>query len=173
MDFWVLFILRVSLMAIPLYVCNGLALLLGGKTRVDFGKNFFDGRPILGEGKTLRGSIAGIAFGFLAVALLHTVFPQTDVLIGINYVFFGTLLAVGAVLGDFAGSFVKRRSNIKRGESVLFLDQLDFVLGGFLTASILMFPSMLEIVFLLGFTMIAHVVGNHLAFFSRLKRVPW
>jgi len=173
MEPWMLFVLRVSLMAIPLYVCNGIALLLGGRTRVDFGKRFFDQRPVLGAGKTIRGSIAGISFAFLAVVLLWAVFPETDTLMETAYLYYGTLLAAGAILGDFAGSFVKRRLNIKRGESVFLLDQLDFVIGGFLAGSLIMLPSLLEIVFLLAFTMLAHVVGNRLAFFSRLKRVPW
>ena len=52
MEFWILFILRVSLMAIPLYLCNSLALVFGGKTPIDGERKFFDGRPLLGRGKT-------------------------------------------------------------------------------------------------------------------------
>jgi len=173
MDFAVVFILRVSLMAIPLYLCNGLALVFGGKTAIDFGKRFFDGRRVLGQGKTFKGSLAGIFFGFLGVAILSVLFPQTETVLGVSYLYYGTLLAVGAILGDFFGSFLKRRFNVQRGKSIFLLDQLDFVLGGFAVAGLLMLPTALELVFLLAFTMIWHVIGNWLAFSTRIKRVPW
>jgi len=173
MDFWILFVLRASLMAIPLYVCNGLALVFGGGPRVDLGKNFFDGRPILGAGKTFRGTAGGIFFGFLASLLLGISFPETSEVIGAPYLYYGALLSLGAVAGDFAGSFAKRRLGIPRGESVLFLDQLDFVVGGLAFGLLLAGPSALEAIFLLAFTMLAHVLGNYAAFFSKIKKVPW
>jgi len=173
MDFAVEFILKVSLIAIPLYLCNGLALVFGGTTPVDLGKNFFDGRPLLGKGKTFKGTLSGIGFAFLGVLLLNVIFPQTNAIIGANYLYYGSLLAVGAVLGDFAGSFLKRRLGIKRGKDVFMLDQLDFVLGGFAVASILVVPTALEVVFLLAFTMIWHVIGNQLVALKIVKKVPW
>jgi len=173
MDFWILFVLRVSLMAIPLYLCNSLALIFGGKTPIDFGKNFFDGKPLLGRGKTFKGTSSGILLAFLGVLALSTLFPQTHEIMGTNYLVYGTLLGIGAVLGDFAGSFLKRRLSVPRGKSVFWLDQLDFVLGGFALGGLLILPSLSEFVFLLAFTMIAHVLGNHIAFFTRLKRTPW
>lgn len=172
MDF-ILFVLRVSLMAIPLYLCNGLALVFGGKTSIDFGKSFLDGRPLLGKGKTLRGTFLGIFIAFLAVLAISAVFPKTENVLGASYLYYGTLLAVGAVAGDFAGSFVKRRLEIARGKSVFMLDQLDFVIGGFALGLLLVVPDLLEVVFLLAFTMIWHVIGNHIAFFARIKKEPW
>ena len=173
MDFAILFILRVSLMAIPLYLCNSLALVFGGKTPIDGERKFFDGRPLLGRGKTFKGSFAGISLAFIGVLAISTVFPQTNGIIGASYLYYGTLLAIGAVLGDFAGSFLKRRLGIERGKSVFMLDQLDFVLGGFAVGSIAMLPTLLELIFLLAFTMLAHVIGNWIAFFARIKKNPW
>ena len=172
MDF-ALFVLRVSLMAIPLYLCNSLALVFGGKTAVDFDNRFFDGKPLLGKGKTFKGTFFGIFLAFLGVLALSIVFPETNDVIGTNYVFYGTLLAIGAVLGDFAASFLKRRFGIARGKSVFLLDQLDFIVGGFAVGAILIVPTLLEFVFLLAFTMLAHVIGNHIAFFARIKKNPW
>lgn len=172
MDF-ILFVLRVSLMAIPMYLCNSLALVFGGKTPIDLSKRFFDGKPMLGGGKTFKGTIAGMFFAFLGVLALSTVFPQTADVMGTSYLYYGSLLALGAVLGDFAGSFTKRRLGIERGKSVFLLDQLDFVLGGFLVGAVLMVPTLLEVVFLLAFTMLAHVIGNWIAFFARIKKNPW
>jgi len=168
-----LFILRISLMAIPLYVCNGLALVFGGRKHIDFGRKFFDGKPILGEGKTFKGTFAGIFFAGIASLAISTAFPQATEIMGTNYMFYGTVLGIGAVLGDFAGSFAKRRLGIERGKSVLWLDQLDFVAGGLALGLIIAMPTPLEALFLLAFTMIAHVLGNTIAFSARMKKVPW
>jgi CDP-2,3-bis-(O-geranylgeranyl)-sn-glycerol synthase len=169
----VFFIIRVSLIAIPLYLCNSLALVFGGSYPIDFGRNFFDGKPILGQGKTFRGTFSGIFFAVLGAFLLQAAFPQINELLAVDYLAYGSLLAVGAVLGDFAGSFFKRRLSIERGKSVFLLDQLDFVLGGFVLGSVLMLPSALEMVFLFAFTMLAHVLGNWIAFFVKMKKNPW
>lgn len=173
MDLWILFVLRASLMAIPLYLCNGIALIFGGKTPIDLGKRFFDGRRILGGGKTFKGTIAGLLFALLGVLALGVVFPHSSVIIGTNYLCYGAILAAGAVLGDFAGSFLKRRLAIKRGKSVFLLDQLDFVAGGLLVGSLLMVPTPLEVIFLLAFTLLVHAVGNWVAYITRMKIVPW
>ena len=172
MDLTILFILRVSLMAIPLYLCNSLALVFGGKTQIDLGTKLF-GKPLLGSGKTFKGTFSGIFLAFLAVLAISTVFPQTNGVIGASYLYYGTLLAIGAVLGDFAASFVKRRLGLERGKSVFMLDQLDFIVGGFAVGMLLVTPAVLEVIFLLAFTMIWHVIGNHIAFFVRIKKNPW
>jgi len=173
MDEALIFILRVSLMAIPLYMCNGLALIFGGKKPIDFGMNFFDGKPLLGKGKTFKGTFSGIFFASLAGLAISLVFPQTKALIGANYFYYAALLAGGAVLGDFVGSFLKRRIGLARGKSVILLDQLDFVAGGIALSALLVAPNLVEVVFLMAFTMVAHVIGNHLAFFARIKNHPW
>ena len=173
MELWVLFVLRVSLIAIPLYLCNGFALIFGGKTPIDCRKNFFDGRRILGSGKSFKGTASGLFFAFIGVLTLSVVFPETSEVIGANYLFYGMLLAIGAVLGDFAGSFAKRRLNIPRGKGIFLLDQLDFVIGGFAVGMILVVPTALEVVFLLAFTMLMHVVSNRVAYVGKMKKVPW
>lgn len=172
MDF-ALFVLRASLTAIPLYVCNGLALVFGGKTPVDLGKKFFDAKPLLGPGKTFRGTASGIFFALIAAALVWIAFPQSSGIIGANYFLYGTLLALGAIAGDFAGSFLKRRLGLERGRSIFLLDQLDFVLGGYALAFAVASPALLEVVFLCAFTMLAHVIGNRIAFIAKIKKVPW
>ncbi|MCX6798519.1 MAG: CDP-2,3-bis-(O-geranylgeranyl)-sn-glycerol synthase [Candidatus Diapherotrites archaeon] len=167
------FVVRVSLMAIPLYICNGMALVLGGKKPVDFGKKFIDGKRWLGDGKTFRGTAGGILAAAAAALALSLVFPETGVFLNANYALYGTLLAVGAVAGDFAGSFIKRRAGFERGKSVFLLDQLDFVAGGFAVGGILMLPAPLEVLFLFAFTMLSHVISNRLAFMVKIKKVPW
>lgn len=160
-------------MAIPLYLCNSMALLLGGKTPVDLGRKFIDGQRILGEGKTFRGTAGGIAVASAAALALGIAFPETSALLETDYFHYGFLLAVGAVAGDFAGSFAKRRAGIERGKGVFMLDQLDFVVGGLALGLITAAPTLLEAFFLLAFTMLAHVLGNWIAFAAKVKQVPW
>jgi len=169
----ILLVLRIVLMAIPLYLCNGLALVFGGRTPIDLNKKFLDGRPLLGKGKTFKGTISGIAFAYLGTMAISMIFPQTKIIMGVDYFYYGSLLAVGAVLGDFAGSFLKRRVRITRGKSVALLDQLDFVFGGIILGLVMMTPTIFEFGLLLAVTLLSHIIGNHFAFFARLKKVPW
>ena len=40
---------------IPAFISNPGAVITGGKGKMDFGRNFFDGRRIFGDGKTISG----------------------------------------------------------------------------------------------------------------------
>jgi len=104
---------------LPAYVANGAPVMLGGGTPIDLGRKFLDGKRILGDGKTFKGFFAGVLTGTFIGTL------QGRLVLG----FF---LSIGALVGDMAGSFVKRRLNIKRGDSAPLLDQLDFILGAVL-----------------------------------------
>jgi len=167
------FAIELLLFAIPLYVSNAVPVLIGGLTPIDFGKNFFDGRRLFGEGETFRGFAIGVLSGW-GVALLtqfcllnFTNFPVPQTL------FFGLLVAFGALFGDLVGSFAKRRLRIKRGDPVFLLDQLDFVAGGILFGSVFYMPSFWGIAFIAGATVILHRVTNYIAFKMKLKKVPW
>ena len=56
---------------IPAYTPNNFAVLVGGGRPIDFGKNFIDGKRILGNGKTVRGFIGGLAGGILCANLQY------------------------------------------------------------------------------------------------------
>ena len=78
---------------------------------LDGGKKWFDGRPLLGSHKTIRGVIATLlgsplAFAFLGVSWL---------------VCFNAALLV--VAGDLLTSFIKRRRGFESGDPVAGLDQ--------------------------------------------------
>ena len=163
----------VVLVAVPIYLSNSFALILGGKTSLDFGKNFFDGKPLFGKGKTFRGTIAGIVVGSVGALAVSVFLPGFTTAIGANYFHYGFLLAIGAMLGDIVGSFIKRRINLPRGESVMLLDQLDFVAGGILLGAILFTPDVWQIAFLAVLTLLMHKLANVIAFNARLKKVPW
>jgi len=172
MDF--LFLAAKTLMlAVPLYIANGCALLFGGKTPIDLNTKFVDNKPLLGKGKTFKGAIGGIACGTIASAAVFYFLPVVSEGFGTNYLLLGFLLSIGAVLGDIIGSFLKRRFNIERGQKAFLLDQLDFVLGGLLAGAIVYVPGIVEIILLVALTPVFHLAGNWIAFKAKRKKVPW
>ncbi|HUH85929.1 MAG TPA: CDP-archaeol synthase [Stellaceae bacterium] len=79
---------------------------------VDAGVLFFDGRPVFGPSKTIRGILA---------ALLATTAGAT--LLGLSPAV-GALVASGAMAGDLLSSFTKRRWGRRPSSRALGLDQV-------------------------------------------------
>lgn len=167
------FFLKIILYIMPLYVANSSAMLLGGKTTLDFGKKLSDGKEIFGKGKTWKGTVFGIIAGTITSFLATLIVPEQTSIMTENYLLFGFLLSAGAIAGDLAGSFLKRRLSIARGKPVFLLDQLDFIAGGLLFGALLAMPKIEEITFIVVITIIAHKLSNYVAFKIKLKKVPW
>ena len=142
--------MEIILILIPLYISNSTAMLFGGKTPIDFNAKFVDKKPLFGKGKTIKGTIFGMLAGIIAVLIVNYYF-QGDVPIIENYLYYGVLLAVGAILGDLIGSFIKRRISVERGKPVFLLDQLDFIFVGLLLGSIIYNVS-IQLFFLISLT---------------------
>ncbi len=159
----------------PAYCANVSPVLLKGRRPIDFGRNFVDGRRILGDGKTIRGFLGGTFFGFLAGLIL--VFAQN--FLHIPHLIFGHtyltafLLSFGALLGDLIGSFIKRRFNLERGAEAPILDQLDFLIISLALLSIVSPIPLSWAIFLLILTPIVHRESNVLGYILKLKKVPW
>ncbi len=79
---------------------------------IDGGLRFFDGHPVFGKSKTLRGIVSSI----LATAAIAA-------LLGIP-VEVGAFFAAAAMLGDLFSSFVKRRLGKPSSSQALGLDQV-------------------------------------------------
>src|SRR5208282_6329024 len=105
----------------PAYCANATPVLAGGGTRMDFGKNFYDGKRIFGNNKTFRGFFFGLAIGILVGSI-------ECVLFGFPILFI-VLIPLGALLGDLTGAFLKRRIGIAPGGLLPIVDQVDFVVG--------------------------------------------
>jgi CDP-2,3-bis-(O-geranylgeranyl)-sn-glycerol synthase len=179
---------------IPAYIANPMAVVFGGGTPIDCGKNFYDGRRILGDGKTIRGLIAGTACGLVAgliqiilapVLTASGLFGSLDIFqSSLNAYTFNTihvvfLMALGALLGDSAESFIKRRINLKRGAMFPVADQLDFVVGAWILTYILasawfiIYFDMRIIVTVLIITPLLHITTNIIGYLLKLKKEPW
>jgi CDP-diglyceride synthetase len=79
---------------------------------LDTGIIFFDGRPLFGASKTVRGIVASI--------LITTVSAP---LIGLDLTI-GAIVAGATMAGDLFSSFVKRRLNFPASSQALCLDQV-------------------------------------------------
>jgi len=167
-------IITLILILTPMYIANSTAMLFGGKTALDFGKTFFlDNRRIFGPGKTFKGAIIGIIFGITSALIIDIFLKSYTLLLTPNYVILGVLLTVGSIVGDIIASFFKRRSNISPGTPVLFLDQLDFVIGALIFGSFIYVPTFFEVLLIALVTLVSHKISNYVAFKTKLKKVPW
>ncbi|MDH7517113.1 MAG: CDP-2,3-bis-(O-geranylgeranyl)-sn-glycerol synthase [Candidatus Thermoplasmatota archaeon] len=133
-------ILQALWLILPAYIANGSAVLVGGGRPVDFGKNWRDGRRILGDGKTWRGLFAGAFVGMtggfgLAVAAKYIAMSDFAFLNISDFEGFPLMIPIifslcfGALLGDMVESFFKRRIGKERGQDWFVFDQLDFIVG--------------------------------------------
>ncbi len=179
---------------IPAYVANPAAVLTGGGTPMDFGRTASSGARILGDGKTWRGFFGGVGaavfIGLLQQAAAVATGTEAASFTGTTSMdsfppALGILLtlAVGSLLGDVLGSFVKRRLGIPRGARARGLDQYDFLLGTFLFLALFQTAWLLEH-YLLGdavfglalvilITPLLHKGVNVLGYKLGRKDVPW
>lgn len=145
---------------LPAYFANGAALAFGGGRPLDGGRLFRDGRPLLGSHKTVRGLLAGILVGLL------TGLAQGAPLLGI-------LMGLGAVLGDIAAAFAKRRLSMPPGAPLPVVDQFDFLLGAYLLSLPLLSLAPDSVVLVFIATPVFHVATNYASYLLRIKKVPW
>ncbi len=149
----------------PAYAANAAPVLFGGGMPLDLNRKFL-GKPIFGRHKTIRGLAAGLLAGLL-FAFAESLFIPYMLQAGI-------LLGLGAMSGDLAGSFAKRRMGAKEGSKVFLLDQYPFLIFALLFSyPIKHLPGIPGILFLFILTGILHAFTNFSAHRLRLKKVPW
>lgn len=185
MDVLTIIIYSIYLM-IPAYFSNGSALVFGGGTPMDFGKNAWDNRRLIGDGCTWRGLIGGGLLGMVVGGILgllasygiatyyFNLSASQITLISGNIpqgLLMGGLLGFGALIGDAIGSFIKRRLNFERGKPVPLLDQLDFVVFALLFVSFVINLSWEMILIILFVSIFLHLGANIFAYLINLKDV--
>ena len=178
---------------------------------IDRGMVLSDGNRFLGDGKTWNGLIGGTIGGGLLGVLTHTIAdgntldsaPFLDLLstygtssAEISDAWFymgggsmtaftmGCVLGLGCMVGDSAGSFVKRRKGHKRegneSSEAPLLDTLPFAASTFLFGQSFLSPSiagsselLMGMVILLLITPVLHRSFNILGYRIGLKSVPY
>jgi CDP-2,3-bis-(O-geranylgeranyl)-sn-glycerol synthase len=167
---------------LPAYVPNNAAVVFGGGPPMDGGRTL-GGARLLGDGKTWRGTAAGVAAGVVLAGGLNLAHPTVEAALGLSLAAFPPLaalgLAGGAMLGDVLASLVKRRLDRERGAAAPGLDQLDFVVGALALAALLA-PgwtsatfSLPAVAVVLVATPALHLGTNAVAYALDLKPEPW
>ncbi|MGC9122098.1 MAG: CDP-archaeol synthase [Thermogladius sp.] len=151
-------------------VANSAPVLVRGRTLIDGGRLFPDGRPVFGSHKTWEGFLAGVVMGFTSSCTVGLVFESLP----LTFLNMGGVVA--ALLGDLGGAFVKRRLGIEPGEPLPVVDQLDFALAATLLYLLLDagFASRLDLVVMsLLIILVLHLLTNNVAFVLGLKNKRW
>ncbi|ADB57351.1 CDP-2,3-bis-(O-geranylgeranyl)-sn-glycerol synthase [Archaeoglobus profundus] len=175
-------IIKTIWLLLPAYIPNNFAVIFGGGKPLDLGKHFIDGKRILGDGKTIRGFVAGVLGGIFTAhiqliiekSFSLSVYSSLDYASFLQLVF---LLSFGAMLGDSIGSFIKRRFGVERGGKFPILDQLTFLIIAYILASrCSAFYKLFTLdVIITGIviTPLLHLTINVLAYKLGLKDVWW
>jgi CDP-2,3-bis-(O-geranylgeranyl)-sn-glycerol synthase len=174
---------------LPAYVANGFAVFakaIRSRHQIDGGRELDDGQPVLGPGKTWEGFLVGLLSGVLIGALQVVTAPYLLFII-VQYVYLPPelvpivlmslplviLVALGALVGDIIGSFIKRRLKLARGQPAPILDQLDFLIMAMLLGAIITPIHWVLALFLLIVTPIIHLLANVIGYLLGLKSEPW
>ena len=175
---------------LPAYVANPVAVLTGGGTPMDLGRDWSDGRRVLGDGKTWRGLAGGTIGGMGMCGLLSVAVRAsgngdlTDFMIpgwdgGLSWIYVGFLLAFGALFGDFTKSFLKRRSGRERGAKAPVMDLYDLIAGSWLLTALIAGGwfadvfSVWHMLVILIVTPALHRSVNIIGYRMGKKDVPW
>lgn len=169
-------LLSVVWFILPAWVANsaaidvsGLPILKNYGAPMDFGRKW-RGQRILGDGKTWRGFIAGVAAAVLCAYIqqLYQVpgyIEMTPLL--------GFMLGFGALMGDLVESFIKRQSGLERGHPLFLLDHLDYIFGALFMAWTIVPVDLGYLIMACFITLPIHFIANIVAWAIKLKKKPW
>ena len=128
---------------------------------LDAGTIFFDGRPLFGHSKTVRGTV---------VSILVT--TASAPLIGLDLMI-GAMVAGAAMAGDLFSSFVKRRLNLPSSGQVLGLDQVPESLFPMLACRDALSLTIADIALGVGIFFIGALILSRLLFRAHLRDEPY
>ncbi|MBI2147396.1 CDP-archaeol synthase [Candidatus Woesearchaeota archaeon] len=168
---------------LPAYLANMAPVLMKNHWKalavpIDQGKAWH-GQPLFGSHKTWRGVVAAVISGFLLFLLqwwLHTSGTFTSLSM-VDYAAFpawtGAVMGLGAILGDLAKSFAKRRVGVASGKPWIPFDQLDFIIGALLATALVSAVPWVAVWILLIASPLLHIATNHAAFFLGIRKEKW
>lgn len=128
---------------------------------LDAGTIFFDGRPLFGPSKTIRG----ILISFLVTT-------ASAPLIGLDLTI-GAIVAVAAMAGDLISSFVKRRLNSPPRSQALGLDQIPESLFPMLACRGALSLTIADVALGVGIFFIGAVILSRFLFRVHLRDEPY
>ncbi|QWG17374.1 CDP-archaeol synthase [Bradyrhizobium sediminis] len=128
---------------------------------LDGGLTFFDGRPLFGPSKTIRG----IVFSILVTALGAP-------LLGLDWSV-GAIAAAAAMAGDLCSSFVKRRLNFPPSSQALGLDQLPESLLPLLACRAALALTAVDIALGVGLFFVGELILSWVLYRAHLRDEPY
>ena len=134
-------------------------------------------RPIsekwLGAHKTVVGFSFGIAAGVLTAFIQSRIDWQGAAIPMEQWLAIGVACGLGAMVGDSAKSFIKRRLAIEPGHSWFPADQLDFVVGGLIALSFWVDLSWTDVAWILALSLAGDIIVNQMSFRLGIRDTKW
>jgi CDP-diglyceride synthetase len=128
---------------------------------LDAGIIFFDGRPVFGHSKTIRGILASIFVTTISAPLIGM-----DLTIG-------AIVASTAMAGDLFSSFIKRRLNFQPSSRALGLDQVPESLFPMLACRDALSLTIADIALGVGIFFIGELILSRLMYLVHLRDRPY
>ena len=171
-------ILKSLYLMLPAYFAN-MAPVLFRKLKflnipVDFNEKI-EGKPVFGRNKTYRGFLFGVLFA-LVIAFIQFLLSRTDLFNQLSildysrWYIIGVLLGLGALTGDLAGSFIKRRLNIAPGKPFIPLDQLDYSIGALIFISFIQIIEIKVMFIIIVLSFLLHIIATRIGFYLRIRK---
>lgn len=134
--------------------------------------------PLFGANKTYRGFAIGVGAAVVCALVQYSLrdlwfFKELNELHNSleQSVLVGSLLGFGALLGDLAKSFVKRRVGIAPGQAWPILDGIDYVIGAVICIWPLYHSTVLDVVVLLIAAPLLSLLANTFSYVVGWKEV--
>jgi CDP-2,3-bis-(O-geranylgeranyl)-sn-glycerol synthase len=128
---------------------------------LDAGARFFDGRPLFGRSKTVRGIVLSILFTAAGAPL-----------VGLDLTT-GAIVALSAMAGDLFSSFIKRRLNVPPSTQALGLDQIPESLFPMLACRDALSLTTADIALGVGVFFVGELFLSRLLFQAHLRDEPY
>lgn len=140
----------------------------------------WNGKPLLGPHKTLRGFVLGTTAAIavtLGQTLLYPLFPFPTIGLvdyaSVNPLVLGFLLGFGSLLGDSLGSFIKRRTRIQPGEPFPGPDQMGMAVMAIAVVAGVYPLSLTAVVAVVAMTFLWHITAARTAFLLKIREEKW
>ena len=128
---------------------------------VDGGIRFFDGRPVFGPAKTVRGLLFSVPVTSLGAVLLGMGWKT------------GAVIAAVSMSGDLFSSFVKRRMKLPSSSRATGLDQIPEALFPLLVCRQALALSALDIITIVVLFVVGNMALSPIFYRLNIRKRPW
>jgi CDP-2,3-bis-(O-geranylgeranyl)-sn-glycerol synthase len=134
-------------------------------------------RPIsrrwLGTHKTVLGFVVGVVGAMLTTLVQWLLAWSGSIVDYAEWPLLGVLFGAGAMAGDSAKSFLKRRRGVEPGRPWIPFDQLDFVLGALILVRARVALGWADVAAILLLSFCGHILVNHLGYWLGVRDTRW